>query len=338
MALVSSGMITIIDLSDPIISGQAPLNPVQDMLWLDTSITPNLLKIYRDGRWRTVNDITDLKGDLSNLKTEFDKISTTIDNINSELSTINSELEDLGSGDLLVTANDEIVIPFNENISTTTGISPTPPYMCSLKKTEGYFGGAVYIPHSNGLLRYTIPTITNTTDLTINLWCKPASDMPTTTQSNSNILFRLGSSTASAMITVKNHNATLANPFNSRLNLQFGNDYNSSLQAKDMIDPVLFSVNKWEMITVTFEALAKKFTLYRNGVENFNFTVTKVNDIYTLTFAQGGWYIDNFSIVKRLIKAKDVKAIFDSKKTFRDPNFNVIEATNPVPSKFEVVI
>ncbi|WP_255256163.1 phage head spike fiber domain-containing protein [Bacillus mycoides] len=40
------GQITIVDLNDAIRSGTAPKNPVDGMLWIDTSVTPNILKSW----------------------------------------------------------------------------------------------------------------------------------------------------------------------------------------------------------------------------------------------------------------------------------------------------
>lgn len=60
MGKIAIAQITIADLSDPIISGSAPSNPVNDMLWLDTSVSPNVLKRYSNGAWVVVNDTSSL--------------------------------------------------------------------------------------------------------------------------------------------------------------------------------------------------------------------------------------------------------------------------------------
>lgn len=60
MGKIAIAQITIADLSDPIISGSAPSNPVNDMLWLDTSVSPNVLKRYSNGAWIVVNDTSSL--------------------------------------------------------------------------------------------------------------------------------------------------------------------------------------------------------------------------------------------------------------------------------------
>ena len=60
MSKIAIAQITIADLSDPIVSGLAPSNPVNDMLWLDTSVSPNVLKRYSNGAWMVVNDTSSL--------------------------------------------------------------------------------------------------------------------------------------------------------------------------------------------------------------------------------------------------------------------------------------
>ena len=40
MALISCAQITITDFNDPIQQGTAPINPIEGLLWLDTSASP----------------------------------------------------------------------------------------------------------------------------------------------------------------------------------------------------------------------------------------------------------------------------------------------------------
>lgn len=47
---------TIVDLTDPIVSGTAPNAPTKDMLWLDTSKAPSILKRWTGNSWEEVND------------------------------------------------------------------------------------------------------------------------------------------------------------------------------------------------------------------------------------------------------------------------------------------
>ena len=49
---------TIVDLSDPIVAGTAPTSPVDNMLWLDTSKTPSVLKRWTGSKWEQVSKPT----------------------------------------------------------------------------------------------------------------------------------------------------------------------------------------------------------------------------------------------------------------------------------------
>ena len=46
MAVVAVAQITILDLNDAISAGTPPKDPTEGTLWIDTSVTPNVLKIY----------------------------------------------------------------------------------------------------------------------------------------------------------------------------------------------------------------------------------------------------------------------------------------------------
>lgn len=48
---ISETNVNIIDSNDPIVGGSAPENPVEGQLWLDTSASPYILKIYTNGDW-----------------------------------------------------------------------------------------------------------------------------------------------------------------------------------------------------------------------------------------------------------------------------------------------
>ena len=53
--MLTQAQYTIVDLSDPVISGTAPVNPAVDMLWLDTSQVPAILKRWSGAEWEAVN-------------------------------------------------------------------------------------------------------------------------------------------------------------------------------------------------------------------------------------------------------------------------------------------
>ncbi len=54
--MIAYAQYTIADLCDPIVSGIAPAQPVVDMLWMDTSQSPTLLKRWNGEVWERVNE------------------------------------------------------------------------------------------------------------------------------------------------------------------------------------------------------------------------------------------------------------------------------------------
>jgi hypothetical protein len=63
MAIRAAGQITIIDLNDITVSSTAPSSPSANQLWLDTSVTPNVLKKYSGSAWAIVSDPSDAIAD-----------------------------------------------------------------------------------------------------------------------------------------------------------------------------------------------------------------------------------------------------------------------------------
>jgi len=49
--VIATGQLTLLDLNDAFVAGTQPTNPVEGMLWVDTSTTPSKLKIYKLGVW-----------------------------------------------------------------------------------------------------------------------------------------------------------------------------------------------------------------------------------------------------------------------------------------------
>lgn len=79
--VITSAQYTIVDLYDPVQQGTAPENPVADMLWIDTSVTPNLLKRWDGIEWVTVNDV-----DTSILEERITTCETKIDEQDDQIS------------------------------------------------------------------------------------------------------------------------------------------------------------------------------------------------------------------------------------------------------------
>ncbi len=56
--MIAQGQKTIVDLADPIQQGTAPANPVEGLLWLDTSQSPPQLKRWSGTEWELVNEVS----------------------------------------------------------------------------------------------------------------------------------------------------------------------------------------------------------------------------------------------------------------------------------------
>lgn len=54
---IATGQFTIVDYNDIYTGADAPIKPTADMLWLDTTPTPPVLKVWKDNKWQVANDI-----------------------------------------------------------------------------------------------------------------------------------------------------------------------------------------------------------------------------------------------------------------------------------------
>ena len=55
--LIASGQLPLYDYNDAIIAGAAPVNPSPDTLWLDSSVTPNMMKRWDGLAWEPVGEL-----------------------------------------------------------------------------------------------------------------------------------------------------------------------------------------------------------------------------------------------------------------------------------------
>ena len=74
MSIKAIGQLTIVDLTDPIVSPIEPENKFKDMIWMDTSVTPYVMKIWTGSRWEIVgsdeDEIDQLKRRMNIIETE----------------------------------------------------------------------------------------------------------------------------------------------------------------------------------------------------------------------------------------------------------------------------
>lgn len=71
---------TIVDISDTISSNTQPQNPIEGMLWLDTSKTPPLLFVYRNGKWEPTSNssVSDLEKRFETFEYQYERDKTGI--------------------------------------------------------------------------------------------------------------------------------------------------------------------------------------------------------------------------------------------------------------------
>lgn len=78
MAPLATGTISLVDMNDAIVSGTAPENPTVGTLWLDTSVTPNMMKKWGGSSWVDIGELDP-------------NYSDTIENINKSIDDITSD-------------------------------------------------------------------------------------------------------------------------------------------------------------------------------------------------------------------------------------------------------
>jgi hypothetical protein len=78
MAPLATGTFSLIDMNDAIVSGTAPENPTVGTLWLDTSVTPNMMKKWGGSSWVDIGELDP-------------NYSDTIENINKSIDDITSD-------------------------------------------------------------------------------------------------------------------------------------------------------------------------------------------------------------------------------------------------------
>ena len=68
---ISISQITLLDYSDTLVGDVAPINPSINLLWIDTSMTPNQMKRWNGSKWETINDTSELENELGNISNEI---------------------------------------------------------------------------------------------------------------------------------------------------------------------------------------------------------------------------------------------------------------------------
>lgn len=89
--MIAQAQLTITDLNDPILAGAAPENPVDGMLWLDTSIEPNMLKRYDEGENKWINagvDKTYVDGEVEGVVTTVTTYTAKVNEVSDSVDTL----------------------------------------------------------------------------------------------------------------------------------------------------------------------------------------------------------------------------------------------------------
>lgn len=325
MAVVARGQITIVDLSDPIISSTAPPGAVEDMLWLDISKTPPVLKIYKNGKWQTVGDTADLQESLKALKELYD-------NVVGELNQLDKELGELSTIPLLEIDNKvDKLWEYSAHLTSTSDDAPIGTYVAQLKMNEGVFNSAVAIPKENGVLKYSCGNLVSSKDVTINLWIKPMQSDLTLDKP----IIQLGDSISTGFVSLTNYSPCISNSNNVRLVAEMGT-INTTRHRKELVSSTLFSTAKWEMITIVYTASNRRFSFYRNGESWGTYDMPSILPIQSINLIQSGWLYDNIVILQKEITAPQVLTIYKKNKPFRDPNKKTPQASNPTPLDFTI--
>lgn len=71
--IIASGTFTLTDLNDALIAGSAPKNPTVNTLWIDSSITPNMLKKWNGTQWVNIAELNlDISSKISKINKQLD--------------------------------------------------------------------------------------------------------------------------------------------------------------------------------------------------------------------------------------------------------------------------
>lgn len=320
--MIAGSYIVLTDVKDLRPSTTPPTNPKENDLWLDTSVTPPVLKIYIGGKWNIVNDSKFIYDDINQLIKDLEDVNGKIEDLNQEM----------GNMSLLNIDNKKDYLwTYADHLTSTNSIIPKPGYKCQMSKTNYKFKGSVYLTtFSNQVLLYdNIKFSTN--KFTINMWVSPGNTLPVT-PSNQFRLLSTGDALDKSMFTLWNYSPTGSQDGqNIRLVAEFGNDDTGARQYKDLTDPKRFEEGKWYMITITYDGATKKFDFYKDGAFWNTYTPKKINAVTNFGMIKSGWYTENLTILNDVVlQLQDIKSIYTKNRPFSD-----LFATTPDATRVE---
>lgn len=97
----SQAQYTIYSLNDVITSNTAPTSPYKGQLWVDTSVTPPVTKVYTGSAWKEQNGTDTIRTSITTLTTNQSSFQTALDTLSSNYSSITTRVQtvedDLGN-------------------------------------------------------------------------------------------------------------------------------------------------------------------------------------------------------------------------------------------------
>lgn len=318
---VAGDYITLLDINDLRPSPTAPTHPREGELWLDTSVTPPVLKLYKNGKWIELSQkIEDIPG-----------LVETIEEITGKLNGLESELN---QNDLLsIDNNQDYLFEYCNSLSSTNGISPTNNYKSNILRKDVYkFNSSAYIDVlDNNNLFYDKKILNTNIDFTINMYLKAGNQIIAKDIYN---IIATGDNIDSSFLTIWSYypNATDPEGKNRRLCVEFGKDSNQLKQTITLTYPT--NLKDWIMLTISYQASTKEIAIYLNGNIWGIKQLTKINPVSYFGFKRSGWYYENLVILNKLLTPSNIKNIYDSNRPFKDYSPKVIDAPTPTVIEF----
>lgn len=89
----SQAQYTIYSLTDVYTGTTAPTNPYKGQLWVDTSQTPPITKVYTGSAWKEQNDTDDIRSNITTLTTKQATFETNLSGLSSSVSSITTRVD-----------------------------------------------------------------------------------------------------------------------------------------------------------------------------------------------------------------------------------------------------
>lgn len=318
---VAGHYMTLLDINDLRPSDIEPLNPKEGQLWLDTSVEPPTLKIYKNGKWINLNaQITDVEELIKNLKILDDKIT-------------DLQLEIDESGLLSINNKTDYLFNYHQSLSSTNGEFPINNYKKGiLQDSIGKFKSCAYIDVLEGCeLLYNKKIINSKKDFTINIHLKAGNQL---IAKDTYRIISTGNNTASSFMTLWSYYPNTTDPQgqNRRLCVDFGNDNKGVKQTLVLSYPK--KLDDWIMLTISYEASKKEFAIYLNGNIWGLKVLDKVNQVDYFGLKRSGWYYENLAVLSRLLTPEQIKTIYKKNKPLKDYSPKIITAPTPTLIEF----